>query len=46
MDSESTPASAPDVRGRKWIFAAIFGGIVLAYAGYALAAYKIIVAIV
>jgi hypothetical protein len=46
MDGESTPASATDVRGPKWIVAAIFGGIVLAYAGYAFAFYKIIDAIV
>jgi uncharacterized membrane protein YqhA len=45
MESVPAPASAAEGRGRKWIVAAAFGGLMLAYAAYAFAFYKIVVTI-
>jgi hypothetical protein len=45
MESGFAPPGAVDGRRRKWVGAAIFGGLVLAYAAYAFAFYELVTAI-
>jgi hypothetical protein len=42
VDSKSAPSSAADGRRRKWIVAALFGGILLAYAASGFLLYEIL----
>jgi hypothetical protein len=45
MESESAPTSAAEQQRGKWIAAAFLGGVVLAYAGYGLLLYQVVLTI-